>query len=81
MEEKDNLKYRMSMHGQYIFKEHYCRIGISSIYLFNGAESFLDHLNGNRYNSSKMSWSSWYYMYCDEGDKVYHSQQNYDIWR
>ena len=61
----------LSMRALPIFKEDYCRNSISSLYLFNGTDSFCDLYNHNLYNSSKMSWDSWYYFYCDEDDNVY----------
>ena len=73
----------LSMRALPIFKEDYCRNSISSLYLFNGVDSFCDLYNHNLYNSSKMSWDSWYYSskmswdswyyMCsdDDADKVY----------
>lgn len=62
----------LSMRALPIFKEDYCRNSISSLYLFNGVDSFCDLYNHNLYNSSKMSWDSWYYMCSDDdADKVY----------
>lgn len=41
-------------------------------YQFNGVTSFIDSLNGEFFNSDKMSWNSWYYMCSDDdADKVY----------
>ena len=54
----------------YDFKDDCCRKCISNLYQFNGFVSFIDLLNGEFYNSDKMSWDSWYYMYSDN-DKVY----------
>ena len=75
------MKYRVSMHAQYVFKADYCRTSLGAIYLFNGSESFIDFLNHKYYNSCKRSWDSWYYMYCDEKDRVYYSKPHYKIWR
>lgn len=62
---------RLSMRALPIFKEDYCRRCIMNSYQFNGFTSFIDSLNGDLFNTDKMSWDSWYYMYCDEGDNVY----------
>lgn len=63
---------RISLKSQYDFKTEFCRQCISNFYSFNGVVSFIDLLNGEFYNSDKMSWDSWYYM-CGNGDidKVY----------
>ena len=66
---------RLSMLSQYDFKTDYCRKCISNLYQFNGFTSFIDTLNGDVYNGDKMSWKSWYYMYCDGDEKMYISKQ------
>lgn len=63
---------RISIKSQYNFKTDFCRRCISNFYQFNGFISFIDLLNGDFFNSDKMSWDSWYYMYSDDDvDKVY----------
>lgn len=66
---------RISMKSQYDFKEDYCRKCISNLYKFNEFVSFIDILNNVLDNTEKMSWKSWYYMYCDEEDNIYLSKQ------
>lgn len=59
---------KISIKSEYDFKTDFCRRCISNFYQFNG---FIDLLNGDFFNSDKMSWNSWYYMYSDDDDKVY----------
>lgn len=62
---------KISVKSQYSFKTDFCRRCISNFYSFNGFVSFIDLLNGDFFNSDKMSWDSWYYMYSDDDvDKV-----------
>lgn len=70
----------ISMHSIYSFKEDYCRRCVMNSYTFNGFTSFIDLLNSDFFNSDKMSWDSWYYMNCDEDDKVYISTQQMMMW-
>lgn len=52
---------KVSMYSEYgVFKEEYCRRSISSVYEFNLTQTFIDMLNGELYNSSKMSWKAYY---------------------
>ena len=67
-----NKMNRISLKSQYDFKTDFCRRCISNFYSFNGFISFIDILNGDFFNSDKMSWNSWYCMYSDDDvDKVY----------
>lgn len=73
---------RISLKSQYSFKTDSCRQCISNFYSFNGVVSFVDLLNGEFYNSDKMSWDSWYYMYSDDDvDKVHISTNQMMIMR
>lgn len=60
---------RVSMYAQYSgFKEDYCNRSISSLYEFNGLQSFIDTLNKDFFNSSKMSWKA-YYLLTDDDER------------
>ena len=68
------------MYALYNFKEDYCRQCLRSIE-FNNIETWIDTKNHSHENTCKMSWNSYYYMYCDEEDNVYHNKKNLQIWR
>ena len=61
----------ISYKSLYSFKEDYCRTSTLSLYRFNGIQSFIDTLNKDMFNSDKMSWDGWHYMYCNEKENVY----------
>ena len=62
----------------YMFKDSNCRACLFNYYWFNGVQSFVDTINKHMYNTDKFSWNSYYYMYCDKGDKVYLSSNVWD---
>lgn len=70
---------KISMKSMYDFKDPSCRMCLLNYYWFNGVQSFVDTINGDVFNTDKFSWDSWYYMYCDEEDNVYLSN-NIMMW-
>ena len=64
----------------YKFKDdrasHMC---ICNLYMFN-MTTFIDTLNHTCFNSDKMSWYGWYYLYTVEEDRVYLSKGLLDMW-
>ena len=60
----------LSMRALPMFKDDYCRRCIMNSYQFNGVASFIDSLNGDLFNTDKMSWKSYYYLDSYEGDKI-----------
>ena len=71
----------ISFRARYInFKEDYSRVGLGSIYCFNGFSSVIDYLNKTHFNSSKISSKGLYYMDCEDGEKFYMSKGLLDMW-
>lgn len=61
---------KLSMRALPIFKDDYCRKCIMNGYQFNGVTGFIDSLNGDLFNTDKMSWKSYYYIGTYEDDKM-----------
>ena len=70
---------KVSDSSLYPFKDNHCRICLFNYYWFNGVQSFVDTVNKDMYNTDRFSWNSWYYMYCDEEDKIYLSRNLLEI--
>ena len=60
---------KTNIYSEYgVFKEEYIRRSISSIYEFNGIQSFIDILNGEMHNTAKISFKA-YYVFPEDDEK------------
>ena len=71
---------RTSVYSKYRFKRDYYNICVID---YENMVTNYDNLVLNReHNEDKMSWKSYYYLYCDEKDNVHISKQELKMtWR